>query len=109
MGNDFDISKIEGFDWDKGNIDKNLKKHNVTNEEGEEVFSNNPFVLKDERRSEQEQRLKALGRTNKGRLLFISFTIRKVAQNIKIRIISCRDMNRKEEVRYEEVQKNTRI
>lgn len=107
MGNGFDISKIEGFDWDKGNIDKNLKKHNVTNEEGEEVFSNNPFVSKDERHSKKEQRFKALGRTNIGRLLFISFTIRKAAEKLKIRIISCRDMNKKEEVKYEEIQKNT--
>ena len=103
----FDLSKIEGFEWDKGNIDKNLKKHNVINEEGEEVFSNNPFVSEDTRHSRQEQRFQAFGRTNQGRVLFVSFTIRKVDQKFKIRIISCRDMNRKEEVKYEEIQKNT--
>ena len=107
MAFDFDATKIEGFDWDKGNRDKNLKKHNVANEEGEEVFFNNPFVSEDIRHSEQEQRFKALGKTNRGRLLFVSFTFRKVDQKIKIRIISCRDMNRKEEVNYEKIQKNT--
>lgn len=98
----FDVSKIEGFDWDKGNIDKNLKKHAVTNEEGEEVFSNEPFISKDIKHSQKEQRLEALGKTNQGRLLFVSFTVRNVDQKLKIRIISCRDMNKKEEVKYYE-------
>jgi len=104
---DFDFSKIEGFDWDKGNIDKNLKKHNVKNEEGEQVFSNNPYVSQDIEHSIREIRFQALGWSNKGRLLFISFTIRELDQKQKIRIISARDMNRKEEVEYEEIQKNT--
>lgn len=107
MGLGFDFLKIEGFEWDKGNRDKNLKKHNVTNEEGEEVFSNNPFVSEDIQHSKQEQRFQALGRTHQRRLLFISFTFSKVDQKLKIRIISCRDMNRKEEVKYEEIQKHT--
>lgn len=103
----FDLSKIEGFDWDKGNIDKNLKKHNVTDQESEEVFSNNPFVSEDIQHSKQEERLQVLGITHQGRLLFVSFTVREVDQKLKIRIISARDMNRKEEVKYAEIQKNT--
>lgn len=98
----FDVSKIEGFDWDKGNLDKNLKKHVVANEEGEEVFYNEPFVSKDIKHSQKEQRFEALGKTNQGRLLFVSFAIRNVDQKLKIRIISCRDMNKKEEVKYYE-------
>ena len=107
MALDFDTSEIEGFDWDKGNIDKNLNKHNVTNEDSEEVFYNNPFISEDISHSKQEQRFQALGETNKGRFLFISFTVRRVNQKLKIRIISARDMNRKEEVKYEAVKKNT--
>lgn len=103
----FDLSKIEGFEWDQGNIDKNLKKHNATNEEGEEVFSNNPFISEDTRHSKEEQRFQVLGSTHQGRLLFVSFTIRKIDQKLKIRIISARDTNKKEEVKYEEIQKNT--
>lgn len=103
----FDLSKIEGFDWDKGNIDKNLIKHDVTDEESEEVFSNNPFVSEDIQHSMQEQRFQALGETHQGRLLFVSFTIREVDERLKIRVISARDMNRKEEIKYEKVQKNT--
>lgn len=107
MSSDFDLSKIEGFDWDKGNIDKNLKKHNVVSEESEEVFSNSSYISEDIEHSKLEKRFQVLGRTNKERLLFISFTVRKVDQKLKIRVISARDMNRKEEVMYEGIQKNT--
>lgn len=103
----FDLTKIEGFDWDTGNLDKNLKKHHVTNQEGEEVFANNPLISEDLRHSEKEQRFYATGRTNQGRLLFVSFTVRKIEQKPKIRIISVRDINKKEEVKYENIQKNT--
>ncbi len=86
------------FEWDKGNSDKNLKKHNVTNQEAEEVFSNEPLiVLEDARHSKQETRFQALGVTSKRRKLFLSLTIRKN----KVRIISLRDMNKKEEMLYE--------
>jgi uncharacterized protein len=44
-----------------------------------------------------EKRWFALGKTNAGRKLFIVFTLRKD----KIRIISSRDMNRKEQNTYE--------
>ncbi|KKS81100.1 MAG: hypothetical protein UV55_C0021G0001 [Candidatus Gottesmanbacteria bacterium GW2011_GWC1_43_10] len=33
-----DLSKIVGFEWDKGNIDKNYEKHGITLKEAEEVF-----------------------------------------------------------------------
>lgn len=86
------------FEWDKGNSDKNLKKHNVTNQEAEEVFSNEPLVvLEDIKHSRQETRFQALGVTSKRRKLFLSFTVRKN----KMRIISARDMSKKEEVVYE--------
>lgn len=39
----FDIAKIEGFDWDEGNIEKNKIKHNVSKKESEEVFLNQPL------------------------------------------------------------------
>ncbi|MBU1071048.1 BrnT family toxin, partial [Patescibacteria group bacterium] len=46
-----------------------------------------------------EKRFRSLGRTNKNRKLFISYTIR----NQKIRIISARDQNKKERRIYEKV------
>jgi uncharacterized protein len=86
------------FEWDGGNLDKNYIRHQVTNQEAEEVFSNEPLIVKeDEKHSTREQRYQALGRSNSKRKLFLSFTIRKN----KVRIISIRDMNRKEKLIYE--------
>lgn len=87
------------FDWDQGNIDKNLKKHNVTNQEAEEVFGNEPLILSEDIKhsTKTEYRYQALGKTNKKRLMFLSFTLRKN----KIRLISVRDMNKKEKMFYD--------
>lgn len=88
------------FEWDQGNIDKNLVKHGVINKEAEEMFSNKPLLVsEDVKHSSKERRFQALGKTDEKRLLFISFTIR----NEKVRIISARDMNKKEVKVYEEV------
>ncbi len=92
------------FEWDKGNLNKNLLKHNVTNQEAEEVFSHEPIIVaEDKKHSIKEKRFQALGRTNKQRKIFLSFTIR----GNKVRIISIRDMNKKEEMVYEKHQTNT--
>jgi uncharacterized DUF497 family protein len=65
---------------------------------------NRPFIVnKDKLHSKSEDRYFALGRTDTERLLFIVFTLR----GNKIRIISARDMNRKERKIYEEAQENT--
>ena len=93
------------FDWDKGNSTKNLMKHNVTIQELEEVFSNEPFIIAEdtEHSTSKEKRFEALGRTKANRKLFVSFTIRKD----KVRVISIRDMSRREEVTYESIEKNS--
>lgn len=86
------------FEWNKGNIDKNFAKHQVTNQETEEVFlDKNKVTFKDRLHSNNEERFRIIGKTKKGRLLFLVFTIR----NEKIRIISARDINRKEVSLYE--------
>lgn len=93
------IEGIEGFDWDAGNRDKNWLKHGVSNVESEEVFFNQPLLLAaDATHSEGEVRHFALGRTNEGRLLFVGFTYR----GTLIRVITARDMSRKERVIYAE-------
>ncbi len=33
------------FEWDSGNSQKNRSKHNVTNDEAEELFSNSEFLV----------------------------------------------------------------
>ena len=96
-----DLSQIEGFEWDEGNGRKSLKKHDVSQVEAEQVFFNDPLlVIQDVRRSSYENRLHALGRTDAGRLLHISFTLR--GGGNLIRIISARAMHRKERLRYEQ-------
>jgi uncharacterized DUF497 family protein len=91
-------TRIIGFDWDKGNVRKN-EKHGVSMAESEQVFFNAPLlVVEDSKHSKQEQRLHALGKTDDSRLLHITFTIR---HGEKIRIISARDMHRKERTVYE--------
>lgn len=87
-----------GFEWDKNNINKNWEKHNVTPIESEQIFFNKPlFVAHDIKHTETELRYYALGKTDVNRLLFTAFTIR----NKMIRVISSRDMNRKERRIYE--------
>jgi len=57
------------FVWDKGNIDKNWLKHQVTNRECEEVFfDRNKKIYKDKLHSSKEERYILLGKTKKGRL-----------------------------------------
>jgi|SRR3989344_2324165 len=99
------IKKALKFDWDKGNVDKNLK-HDVTDKEAEEVFfDENRFIFKDKVHSGNEERFRILGKTNLGRSLFVAFTIRKN----KIRIISARDINKKEVYLYEKKANNSNI
>ena len=87
------------FDWDRGNINKNIAKHKINNEEAEEVFVNQPIVLlKDKKHSQTEPRLMVLGKTDNQRLLSVIFTQR----GEKIRIISARPMGRKERRLYEQ-------
>jgi uncharacterized DUF497 family protein len=56
------------------------------------------LLLEDIKHSQQEPRLHALGHTDKGRFLHITFTFRQ--GNTLIRIISARDMNKKEKETY---------
>lgn len=90
---------VTGFEWDDGNRDKNKLKHDVSMGESEQVFFNKPLIiLNDDKHSEQEKRYAAFGATDAGRRLTVVFTVR--AQ--LIRVISARDMNRKEKAFYEQ-------
>ncbi len=93
------LDNFEGFDWDEGNSNKNWYRHRITDRECEEIFSNLPIIVsEDERHSPAEMRYRALGRSDADRYLFVAFTIRKSL----LRVISAREMNRREERRYEE-------
>ena len=93
------LPDILEFFWDKGNIDKNLRKHNVSNKEAEEALKNDrAFIFRDEKHSQAEERFGLFGTTDQGKLLSIVFTVRKK----KVRIITARNMSRKERRVYEE-------
>ena len=94
------LQECTGFEWDEGNKNKNWIKHRVSNSECEQIFFNHPLIVHiDSKHSNMEERYYALGITDVGRKLFIVFTIR----NKKIRIISARDMSRKERRIYETI------
>ena len=94
---DLDLEKIEGFDWYNGNLE-HIKKHNVSRDECEEVFLNEPpIITEDESHSDVEKRYRVYSQTHEGRLLFITTTFREA----KIRVISARDQNRKERKEFE--------
>ncbi len=95
-----DLNQITGFDWDKGNARKN-EKHGVSTAEAEQVFFNAPLLLLDDAvHSRKEARFHALGKTDDGRLLHITFTLRQSGG--LVRVISARDMHRKERSIYDQ-------
>jgi hypothetical protein len=92
------LAECIGFDRDEGNLIKNWEKHGVSAFECEQVFFNRPFIAApDEAHSSAESRFYALGQTDASRLLFIAFTIR----GRLIRVISARDMSRRERKVFE--------
>jgi uncharacterized protein len=94
-------SRIRGFDWDDGNNRKSEDKHLVSRGEAEQVFVDpRLLVLEDAKHSAHEMRFHAYGRTASGRRLFVSFTLRQSAT--LVRVISCRDMSRREREQYDE-------
>ena len=87
------LDGCSGFEWDEANAHKNWERHRVSPEEVEDIFFNEPLVVRsDIRHSQREKRYYALGQTSGGRCLFAAFTIRRSL----VRVISARDMNRRE-------------
>lgn len=101
------IKSCEGFDWDEANSDKNWLKHKVSKIECEQVFFNSPLIIADdEKHSESERRWLLLGRTDMDRKLFVVFALR----NNLIRVISARNMSKKErELYYEKIKSDSEV
>jgi uncharacterized DUF497 family protein len=93
-----ELSRCKGFDWDAGNAPKIWERHQVSPGEAEQMFFNRPLVADtDPRHSGTEPRFLALGHSDAGRRLFVVFTFR----DRQIRVVSARDMNRRERQEYE--------
>ncbi len=89
-----------GFDWDKGNRTK-CEKHGLSVSAIENLFTRPLAVLPDAAHSQGERRLRAIGRAEKGRGVFIVFTFRRKGDEALIRPISARYMHEKEIEAYE--------
>ena len=97
MDSEFILPYFVGFDWSGGNDEKNWIRHQVSPSEAEQVFFNQPLLTgPGSASSRPEQRFYVLGRTDSGRELFLACTMRKGL----IRVISARDMSRKERKAY---------
>ncbi len=95
-----DLERITGFQWDLGNARKSVEKHDVSQSEAEQVFFGEPLLIIDDVKHRQsETRYHALGVTTLGRRLHVTFTLRE--DNIQIRVISARNMHRKERKFYD--------
>ena len=95
-----DWQKITGFEWNAGNERKNVEKHNVSQAEAEQLFFNEPLLtVLDGKHSNAEIRIHALGKSDEGRQLHVTFTLRE--NKTKIRVISARNMSRKERAYYD--------
>ena len=83
--------RYPSFDWDDGNTEHILERHNVYQDEVEAVFRNNGHVYR------KGNRYIAIGRDDSGQLLFIVCEIRAS----KVRPISARLANDAERRLYE--------
>jgi uncharacterized protein len=90
-----------GFDWDAANRAK-CEKHGVSVAEVEDLFNRPILIVPDATHSRGEERLRAIGKTAKGRSVFMVFTIRARGGKRFIRPVSARYMHRKEVKHYEE-------
>jgi hypothetical protein len=92
--------KIDGVIWFRDIVDKLAWKHEVDQDEVEEVLNNHPqirFVQKGERKGEDVYL--ALGQTDAGRYLAVFFVYKKTKEAL---ILSARGMAKKERKQYGE-------
>ena len=87
------------FEWNENKAIANLSKHGVSFEEAKTIFDD-PFYVDfyDPDHSENEERYLIVGESSQGRLLIVSYAERKDS----IRLISAREVTRKEREIYEE-------
>jgi uncharacterized protein len=91
------LHACEGFQWDAGNWDKNWRKHRVAAYECEQVFFNQPLIVRSEEPAgKKDPDFYALGQTDEGRWRFIAFIVR----SRQIRVVSARDMTPRERKEY---------
>jgi len=96
---------VTGFEWDRANT-AHIANHNVLPDEAEEVFSDKDNIVEEDvEHSTVEKRFLIIGKTQEGRLLYQIFTRR----GNNLRVISSRDINRKEVALYEKEVSRTKV
>jgi uncharacterized DUF497 family protein len=95
------LGKVEGFDWDQGNVGKILKRPELTLKAIEAVFHGKFHYGPDSKHSAGEERQFAVSMEPGTRRIFLIFTIRTVEGARKIRVLSARYMHRQEVEYYE--------
>jgi uncharacterized DUF497 family protein len=96
---------VSEFDWDDDNRAK-CQKHGVSPSEVEALFDRLLLIIPDEAHSRDERRLRAIGKTARGRSVFLVFTVRERGGKQLIRPITARYMHRKEVMSYEKENPN---
>jgi len=87
------------FEWDPNKAGANFKRHSVSFQEATTVFGDTlSITIVDPDHSIGEQRYIIIGSSYKGRLLMVSHT----DKGERIRLISARELTRKERKAYEE-------
>jgi len=87
------------FEWDEDKARLNLRKHGVSFDEAQTVFTDEfSITIPDPEHSDEEQHLLILGLSSRKHLLVVIYTER----GKRIRLISARKANRKEPKEYEE-------
>lgn len=87
------------FEWDEQKESENRRKHGVSFQEGETVFSDeNALLLGDPDHSEAEDRFILLGLSSRIRILLVCHCYR--AKESIIRIISARRADKDERAQY---------
>lgn len=89
------------FDWEPSKAAHNLRKHGVTFFEAATVFGDPEALdLVDDRHSCVEERGWRVGGSDQDRVLTVVYTVRRVGDEERIRIISARQASRKEREAY---------
>ena len=92
------------FEWDENKARVNLQKHKISFDEARTIFID-PFLVTfvDEIHSEKEERFISIGLSENNRVLLAVHTEREEkAEEVVIRIISCRKATPPERRKYEE-------
>ena len=98
-----DVDVLVGFDWNDANVYKNEEKHGLNYKKIEEIFFNEPLiVVEDFLHSEDECRCVAFGRDDNNSKIMAVFAVRAS----HIRVISAREMTKKEKKFYENNKNN---